>query len=121
SEGDVVQALRAAKVEFDVIDDDDRLTDQVVGSLIAGDVVGWFDERFEWGPRSLGHRSILADPRKASMKETVNRKIKFREPFRPFAPAVPLEESRRFFELADPADDLASRFMLVVVPVRPEV
>jgi carbamoyltransferase len=57
--------------------------------LIAdGDVVGWFQGRMEFGPRALGNRSILADPRRADMKDILNRRIKYREPFRPFAPSV---------------------------------
>lgn len=65
---------------------EDRLLDWVVDLLDRGKVVGWLQGRFEWGPRALGHRSILADPRRAEMKDIVNTKIKFREPFRPFAP-----------------------------------
>ena len=56
--------------------------------LADGNVLGWYQGRFEWGPRALGNRSIIADPRRAEMKEIVNTKIKFREPFRPFAPSV---------------------------------
>ena len=63
-------------------------------SCAGGQVVGWFQGRFEWGPRALGARSIIADPRRADMKDIVNTKIKFREPFRPFAPSV-LVEARR--------------------------
>ena len=72
---------------------------------------------FEWGPRALGNRSILADPRRAEMKDIVNTKIKFREPYRPFAPSVLEERSPDFFDLAEPARQYPARFMLLVVPV----
>jgi carbamoyltransferase len=116
-EATVARALREAGVRHERIEDDERLTERVVERLVAGDVVGWFDGGFEWGPRALGHRSILADPRRAEMKDIVNRKIKFREPFRPFAPAVPVEEASRYFDLPNPADNYPARFMLVVAPV----
>ena len=62
--------------------------DMVVDRLQSEKVIGWFQGRFEWGPRALGNRSILADPRSPKMKDIVNTKIKFREPYRPFAPSV---------------------------------
>jgi carbamoyltransferase len=65
-------------------------------------VVSWFRGRFEWGPRALGHRSILADPRSIEMKEVVNLKIKFREPFRPFAPVVLEERTTEYFAFRRP-------------------
>ncbi len=70
----------------------------------------------EFGPRALGNRSILADPRRAGMKERINAAVKFREPFRPFAPSVPLEHSDTYFEPVG-----ASPYMLRVTPVRPGV
>lgn len=70
--------------------------------LAAGRIVGWFQGRFEMGPRALGNRSILADPRQASMRDTLNSRIKKRESFRPFAPAVPIERAAEFFEIAQP-------------------
>jgi carbamoyltransferase len=76
--------------------------------------------RFEWGPRALGNRSILADPRRADMKDIVNVKIKFREPFRPFAPSVLAERAHDFFEFPEgPADTAPETFMLAVAPVKP--
>lgn len=89
----------------------------VVDALVRGDVVGWFQGRMEFGPRALGGRSILADPRVAAMKDTINRKIKFREGFRPFAPAALREEAHTLFETA-PGEDLP--YMTHVVPVRPD-
>src|SRR5215470_16313044 len=80
--------------------------------LAAGKVIGWFQGRMEFGQRALGSRSILADPRRSDMKETINTKIKFRELFRPFAPSVLEEHAREFFEC-----ERASRFMTEVYPV----
>lgn len=91
---------------------DKELISKTAQLLAEGNVVGWFRGRMEFGPRALGNRSILADPRKGDMKDIVNRKVKFRESFRPFAPAVPVEDSPRFFRL-----DRPSPFMLMTVPV----
>ena len=77
--------------------DDSALLDRTVDALTAGQVVGWHQGRFEWGPRALGHRSILADPRRANMKDIVNTKIKFREPYRPFAPSVLAGRTGEYF------------------------
>ncbi len=98
---------------------EDALLDTVVHELEAGHVVGWFQGRFEWGPRALGARSIIADPRRTEMKEIVNVKIKFREPFRPFAPSVLAEAAERFFDLPDTPRHYPARFMLYVVDVKP--
>jgi carbamoyltransferase len=106
-------------ISCQTIDDDERMTDQVVEDLRQGKVVGWFQGRFEWGPRALGNRSILADPRKAEMKNIVNSKIKFREPFRPFAPVI-LENSGRDYFTYDAASQYPARYMLLVLPLREE-
>src|SRR6185295_4289497 len=90
------QGVRAERLS------DGALVDRAVDALLAGRVCGWFQGRFEWGPRALGHRSILADPRRADMRDRVNAKIKFREPFRPFAPSVPVERAADFFRLPEP-------------------
>jgi carbamoyltransferase len=89
----------------------------VAERLARGEIGGWFQGRFEWGPRALGARSILADPRRAEAKERVNRAVKYREPFRPFAPAVRDEDAPRYFDVGDECDHLAP-YMLTVVPVR---
>ena len=86
-------------------------------ALAEKKVIAWFEGKFEWGPRALGHRSILADPRRASMKDIVNSKIKFREPYRPFAPAVVEEKAKTFFEIDDPKSGPA-RFMIIVIPTK---
>jgi carbamoyltransferase len=83
--------------------------------LAAGKIVGWFQGRAEWGPRALGNRSILADPRRPNMKEILNRRIKHREEFRPFAPSIPEEAVSDYFECSHP-----SPFMTFAFPVRPE-
>ena len=98
---------------------DDRLLDRTVDALTAGQVVGWFQDRFEWGPRALGHRSILADPRRADMKDIVNTKIKFREPYRPFAPSVLNEHVHAYFDAPGVERQYPARFMLLVVDVKP--
>jgi carbamoyltransferase len=107
-----VSGLRAVEVESD-----EQLTDRVVDLLTDGKVIGWSQGRFEWGPRALGQRSILADPRRAEMKDIVNTKIKFREPYRPFAPSVLLERCGDLFDLSEPDRHYPARFMLLVVPV----
>ena len=98
--------------------DDEPLMDRVVEALTRGKVVGWYHGRFEWGPRALGSRSILADPRSEKMKDIVNIKIKFREPFRPFAPSVLLEKAEGFFDIPEVSRHYPARFMLYVVPVK---
>ncbi|MBI4230927.1 MAG: hypothetical protein HY608_08850, partial [Planctomycetes bacterium] len=87
-----------------------------VARLVAdGKVVGWFDGRMEFGPRALGHRSILADPTNPRMKEIVNARVKFREHFRPFAPSVALEDASTYFETPP---GFEAPFMVLVCPVR---
>jgi len=85
----------------------------VAPHIAAGKVIGWFEGGSEFGPRALGHRSILADPRDPNMKDTLNRRVKFREPYRPYAPSVLAEHAREWLDLQ--AD---SPFMLMVVNVR---
>jgi carbamoyltransferase len=95
--------------------DEDRLVELAVEEILGGRVVGWFQGRFEWGPRALGNRSILADPRRPEMKDLVNAKIKFREPFRPFAPVILEEETARYFpSVKSPERRYPLRFMLEV-------
>jgi carbamoyltransferase len=118
SRGKIETFLRENNIPYGRIEDDDKLIDHVVEILQAGKVVGWFQGRFEWGPRALGNRSIIADPRRPDMKDIVNTKIKFREPFRPFAPSVLEERSDLFFELPEPGRHFPARFMLYVVDVK---
>jgi len=94
---------------------EDGLCEEVAQAIGEGLVVGWFDGRMEWGPRALGHRSILGDPRRADMKDILNRKIKRRESFRPFAPSVLREAVPEWFER-----DGDVPFMMQVYPIREE-
>jgi carbamoyltransferase len=110
--------LKENAIPYRRIENEDKLISYVVDRLQEGKVVGWSQGRFEWGPRALGNRSILADPRRADMKDIVNTKIKFREPFRPFAPSVLAERTEDFFVLPDAADHFPARFMLYVVDVK---
>jgi len=91
----------------------DAIPDRTAALIEEGNVVGWFQGRMEYGPRALGGRSILADPRRAESQRTVNQKIKFREDFRPFAPSVLEERVDDYFELESP-----SPYMLLVAQVR---
>jgi len=93
---------------------DDAVLLQKTAQFIAdGNVVGWYQGKMEWGPRALGNRSILADPRRADMKDILNAKIKHRESFRPFAPSIMEEFTSEYFEM-----DIPSPYMLMVAPVK---
>ncbi len=93
--------------------DDEALFRDVAAAVAAGKVVGWFQGAMEWGPRALGNRSIVADPRRADMKDVLNTRIKHRETYRPFAPSVLEERTGEWFERSEP-----SPFMLMVYQVR---
>jgi carbamoyltransferase len=95
------------------------LIEQTADDLAAGRIVGWMDGALEFGPRALGHRSILAAPHDAAMRDRLNRDIKYREEFRPFAPVVPIEAADSYFELP-PGGARLGRFMSGVFKVRPE-
>ncbi len=114
----VEQFLRENGIRYRRFEDEDKLIPFVVDRLQEGKVVGWSQGRFEWGPRALGNRSILADPRRTDMKDIVNTKIKFREPFRPFAPSVLAERTEEFFILPEAKKHYPARFMLYVVDVK---
>jgi carbamoyltransferase len=111
--------LKESNIPYRLVENEDQMLDQVVERLISGKVIGWYQGRFEWGPRALGNRSIIADPRKAEMKDIVNAKIKFREPYRPFAPSVLAEAAEKYFELPHAVDHYPARYMQYVVPVKP--
>jgi carbamoyltransferase len=114
---DMKSSIQASGFRHEYIEEDEKLLDRVVERLMQGKVVSWYRGRFEWGPRALGHRSILADPRSAEMKEVVNTKIKFREPFRPFAPVVLEERAAEYFDFPAPERYYPARFMLLVTPI----
>jgi carbamoyltransferase len=105
-------ALRAFGAPYERFDD---IEDRAADLLAAGKIVGWFQGRMELGPRALGNRSILADPRQEQIKDVLNLRIKHRESFRPFAPSVQEEYLNEYFE-----DAFESPFMLMVFKVRPE-
>jgi carbamoyltransferase len=96
-------------------DDEGELTRAVADAISQGLVIGWFQGRMEWGPRALGNRSILADPRRADMKDILNLKIKRRESFRPFAPSILREHVADWFETDDDVP-----FMMQVYQIRAE-
>jgi carbamoyltransferase len=97
---------------------EDKMLDYLADSLTQKKVIGFFQGRFEWGPRALGNRSILADPRSDDMKEVVNTKIKFREPFRPFAPVILRERAHEYFDYPEVEQHEAPRYMLMVSPIK---
>jgi carbamoyltransferase len=94
---------------------EDALADRVSEAIAEGQIVGWFQGRMEFGPRALGHRSILADPRREDVKETLNLRIKYREPFRPFCPSVLREAAGEWFTV-----DYESPYMVMAYPIREE-
>lgn len=108
-------ALRTAGCTREHIGDEKALCRRTAEAIAAGRVVGWFQGRMEWGPRALGNRSIVCDPRRADMKDILNVKIKRREPFRPFAPSVLREHTGAWFEVDDDVP-----FMMKVLPIRAE-
>ena len=114
SQDDVERRLRAAGAVFSVLDET-KLIDATAQALAQGKAIGWFHGRMEFGPRSLGGRSILGDPRSPSMQKTLNLKVKYRESFRPFAPSVLREDVSDWFEL-----DGDSPYMLLVADVNKE-
>ncbi len=111
-EGEIRRALDAHGAVYQRLGRQDLL-DEVAAFVDTAHVVGWYQGRMEWGPRALGHRSILGDARHPEMRSILNRKIKFREGFRPFAPTVLEDHLQDWFEL-----DRPSPYMLLVAPVR---
>jgi carbamoyltransferase len=114
SEVRIQSALKSAGLEFRKLERE-ILLEEVAKQIAAGNVVGWFQGRMEWGPRALGDRSIVAHPGLPDMKEVLNARIKHREWFRPFAPSILAEYQSEYFE-----HDHPSPFMLHVYKIRPE-
>lgn len=106
---------RFGDIVIETAADEASLCAATAKAIASGEVVGWYQGRAEWGPRALGQRSILADPRRADMKELLNLKIKRRESFRPFAPSILEERTGDWFTISYP-----DPFMLKVYPIRPE-
>ena len=120
SEAQHLEALTTAGLRFEKIEDVNQMASRLVDALLDGQVISIFQGRFEWGPRALGNRSIIADPRRSEMQEVVNTKIKFRESFRPFAPVITEERAHEFFDLGKAAGQYPQRFMLMVSPIPEE-
>jgi carbamoyltransferase len=110
---EIAAAVAQAGLEAERLDDAE-LYSTVAGRIAAGEVVGWFQGRMEFGPRALGNRSIVADPRRAEMKDVLNARIKNRESFRPFAPSVLAERTAEFYD-----QDYTSPFMVLVYKTLP--
>lgn len=116
SKKDILKFIKKNKLKYKKYSDK-KLVEKIVEYLISKKVIGFVRGRFEWGPRALGARSILADPRDKKMKDIVNSKIKFREAFRPFAPVTLFELGDEYFQLDGVIPPLLE-YMLAVVPVR---
>jgi carbamoyltransferase len=113
SEKEIRQVLEKYGASARRYDDFRNLAPDVAAKLTEGNVVGWFQGRMEFGPRALGNRSILGDPRNPEMQKKLNLKIKYREGFRPFAPSVLEEDIKEYFQL-----DRSSPYMLLVAPIK---
>ena len=114
AQGDIERRLKEAGAHFSTVSDDDVI-EKTATSLAGGEAVGWMQGRMEFGPRALGARSVLGDPRSPAMQKTLNLRVKYRESFRPFAPAVLREDVSDWFEL-----DTDSPYMLLVADVKNE-
>jgi carbamoyltransferase len=112
AQGDIERRLKDAGAQFSTVSDDDVI-EKTATSLAGGEAVGWMQGRMEFGPRALGARSVLGDPRSPTMQKTLNLRVKYRESFRPFAPAVLREDVSDWFEL-----DSDSPYMLLVADVK---
>ena len=111
NDAEIADRLRAVGADFEVLDDGQAIA-RTVGALVAENAVGWFQGRMEFGPRALGNRSILGDPRSPEMQKNLNLKVKYRESFRPFAPSVLAEDVADWFEF-----ESSSPYMMLVADV----
>jgi carbamoyltransferase len=114
SDGEILRDLEAAGCQYHKLAEED-LIGRTAEAIAQGKIVGWFQGRMEFGPRALGNRSILADPRRRDMKEILNSRIKYREPFRPFCPSILAERVGEYFET-----DYPSPFMVMAYKIKPE-
>ncbi len=114
-DAEIRSTLEAEGAAYEVVEDEDALLRRAARMIAEGKVIGWFSGRLEFGPRALGARSLLADPRSLQMKDVINAKVKFREAFRPFAPAVLKEHAHEYFEMPPGMD---APYMLLVPKVR---
>lgn len=113
SHDDILYLCKQYKAPYEYLENDEDLYAKVADLIAEGNVIGWFQGRMEYGPRALGNRSILGDPRNPEMQKKLNLKIKYREGFRPFAPSVLEEEISDYFEI-----DTVSPYMLLVANVQ---
>ena len=114
SDREILSELESAGCKYYKVTEEDLIT-HTVKAIADGKIVGWFQGRMEFGPRALGNRSILADPRRADMKAILNSRIKYREPFRPFCPSILAEKVGEYFET-----DYPSPFMVMAYKIKPE-
>ncbi|HWQ52569.1 MAG TPA: carbamoyltransferase C-terminal domain-containing protein [Bryobacteraceae bacterium] len=112
-DAEIGRELGAAGVQYERLNPDELLT-RTAAAIADGNIVGWFQGRMEFGPRALGNRSILADPRRKQMKDILNKRIKYREPFRPFCPSILAEACGEYFET-----DYPSPFMVQAYRIKP--
>ena len=112
----IEQTIKQYKAKAVKIEDEQDLLQKTAKALANGKVVGWFQGKMEWGPRALGNRSILGDPRNPEMQMKMNLKIKYRESFRPFAPSVTEEDSKKYFEI-----DAKSPYMLLTSQINKDI
>lgn len=112
---EIEQYLDGVNAKYSYIENENELVDTISSELVNGKIIGWHYDRMEFGPRSLGHRSILGDARDKNMQSVMNLKIKYRESFRPFAPSILKEKVNEWFEF-----NVDSPYMLFVAPVRKE-
>ena len=113
TDSEIKHAVEKNNLKYEYIHDFSKLCDITAKLISEGNIIGWFQDRMEFGPRALGNRSILADPRIHNMKDKINQKIKFRESFRPFAPIVLEEYSNDYFDL-----QIESPYMMFTCPVK---
>lgn len=115
SDAEIVAALKASGMDYERLDDE-AIVKRTAADLAEGRIVGWFQGRYEIGPRALGNRSIVASPIHPGVRDMMNKRVKFREPFRPFAPAVLAEKARDWFEI-----EQSDPFMTLAPRVRPQM
>lgn len=108
----IEQVIEKYQADYTYFEDFENLAQKTAKLISEGKIIAWFQGRMEWGPRALGNRSILADPRQGYLKQKINHLLKFRETFRPFAPAILNEEVQQFFNIGSP-----SPYMLMVFPL----
>ena len=117
SESEIENILIREGVQYKKLENIEEITAKLISE---GNIVGWFQGKMEWGPRALGNRSLLVDPRDTNMKKVLNMRIKKREPFRPFAPSVLSEDADSWFEIPKDCTSISTEFMEFAFPVKEE-